>query len=221
MAEAIYLFTGARFSAAILEAMAVVAQKLARVQGYEPPNYRARLAVDTFAAGVSPLATVKGFYCSALLKEAASCGQHLSGYGPYREFKDYPQHEAIRLLAEVARRVYPDEPMREALRRLGWIMFPTLLTTVIGKVVFGALGDNIPAVIRMAPRGFEVSMRQGEIEVLSLGDREAELRVSNCYLFPDSFFVGVFEGTFAHYGKDARVLIRNSSANECEYLTTW
>lgn len=201
--------------------MAKLAAKLAGSEGFERPNFRAGLIVDTYTTGVSPQATVKGFYCTALLKEAASFGQHLNGYGPYREFKDYPQSEAIRLIAEVARRIYPDEPVREAIRRLGWIVFPTLLSTMVGKVVFGALGDNIQAVIRMAPRGFEVSMHDGEVELINVSEHESEVRIKNCFLFPDCFLVGVIEGTFAHYGKDAQVTIRNPTPSSCEFLSRW
>jgi uncharacterized protein (TIGR02265 family) len=195
--------------------------KRADTQGYERPNFRAALIVDTYVTGCSPQATSKGFYASAFLREATSNGQHLEGYGPYRDFKDYPQQENIRLIAECARRLYPDEPLREGIRRIGWSVFPILLSTMIGKVVFGALGDNIPAVVRMTPRGFEVSLNQGRCEVLHVAENEAELCVSDCYLFPDCFFVGVFEGALAHYGRDAQILVRNAKAGSCEYLARW
>ena len=84
--------------------MAQVSARSIQAQGYERPNFRAALIVDMYSAGVSPQATVKGFYFTALLKEAASYGQHLNGYGPYREFKDYPQQEAIRRQQEAAAR---------------------------------------------------------------------------------------------------------------------
>ncbi len=191
------------------------------VGDYHAPNHRAVLVVKAYHAACSPKATVKGFYPSAFLREARSNGHHFEGYGPYRDFKDYPQQEAISLIAECARRLYPDEPLREGIRRIGWSVFSILLSTMIGKVVFGALGDNIQAVVRMAPRGFEVSLTQGRCEVLRLAENEAELRVSDCHLFPDCFLVGVFEGTLAHYGKDAQVTVRDATQSHCDYLVRW
>lgn len=190
-------------------------------EGYYPPNHRAALVVDSYVTACPPQTTVKGFYFSAFLREAASNGQHLEGYGPYRDFKDYPQTEGLRLVAECGRRLYPDEPLREAIRRLGWSVFPTLLSTVVGKVVFGSLGDNVPAVMRMVPRGFEVSLQGGRCEVVRVTEHEAELSVEECHLFPDCFVVGMFEGTLAHYGKDSQVEVRNVRRGHCEYFVRW
>ncbi len=190
-------------------------------EAYYRPNHRAALLVDGYATACPADATGKGFYFSSFLREAASNGQHLDGYGPYREFKDYPLKEGIRLVAECARRLYPDEPIREAIRRIGWTVFPTLLSTMIGKVVFGALGDNIPAVMGMSPRGFEVSMSRGRSEIIRVSAHDAEVRISDSYLYPDCFFVGVFEGTLAHYGKEAQVEVRNVGKGTCEYHVRW
>ncbi len=201
--------------------MAKTALRQADGESYQLPNYRAALVVDSFYTAVPAAAMVKGFYSTAVLREASLSGQHIQGYGPYREFKDYPQAEAIRLLAECARRMYPDEPIREALRRMGWTVFPTFLSTMVGKVVFGALGDNLPAVMRMAPRGFEVSLSHGRCEVLSVTEHEAELRISDFYFFPDCYLVGVIEGTLAHYGRDAQVQIRPRDNSECDYYVRW
>ena len=201
--------------------MAQYAAKLATGQNYAPPNHRAALILDTYHGACSAKATAKGFYLSAFLRETASNGQHLEGYGPYRDFKDYPQQEAIRLIAECARRLYPDAMLREGIRRIGWSVFPTLLSTMIGKVVFGALGDSIPAVARNASRGFSVSLNGGTCEALRVSANEAELRVEDCFLFPDCFLVGVFEGAVAHYGKDAQVEVANVGKGRCDYLIRW
>ncbi len=177
--------------------------------------------MDSYHAACPADATGKGFYFAAFVREAVSNGHHLEGFGPYREFKDYPLKEAIRLVAECARRVYPDEPLREGIRRIGWSVFPTLLSTVLGKVLFGALGQNIPAVISMSPRGFEVSLNRGRSEILRVTDRDAEVHVSDFYLFPDCFLAGVFEGMFAHYGKEAQVEVRKVGKGTCGFHVRW
>jgi len=150
--------------------------------------------------------TVKGFYLRALVRELAEQGHHLLDLPTFRDFADYPQTLAQRLILECAQRLYPSERRNDGLRRVGWIIYPTLLTTMIGRVIFGSLGDDVPAVLRAAGRGFEVSLSEGRYEVLSLERRIALVRVRNFYLFPDSFLVGIFEGLFAHYGlADAKV----------------
>jgi len=93
---------------------------------------------------------------------------------------------------------------------------------MVGRVVFGALGDNVLLVLANVSRGFEISMAgDTACECLLLQPGHVELRVSRCYLFPDCFMLGVFEGGMAHYGADARVSIRMEGPFDCEYLIEW
>lgn len=166
--------------------------------------------------------TVKGFYLRALVRELAEQGHHLLDLPAFRDFGDYPQTLAQRLLLECAQRLYPNERRHDGLRRVGWIIYPTLLSTMIGRVIFGSLGEDIPAVLRVAGRGFEVSLSEGRYEVLTLLSRSASVRVRNFYLFPDSFLVGVFEGLFAHYGKpDAKVKASLLSGTDVDLRMEW
>ncbi len=87
--------------------------------------------------------------------------------------------------------------------------------------MFGALGDDVESVIRTSPRGFEVSLNRGRCEILRLAGGEAEVRITDCYLFPDCFLVGAIEGTCAHYGRDALVEIRAATASSCEFFARW
>ena len=143
--------------------------------------------------------TVKGFYLTALTRELASQGHYLDG-PRFREFSDYPLEVAHQLVLECAQRLYPDERRSSALRRVGWIIYPTLLSTMIGRVIFGSLGDDVPAVLRAAGRGFEVSISEGRYEAVRITSQAAEVRVRNFHLFPDTFLVGIFEGLLARYG---------------------
>lgn len=166
--------------------------------------------------------TAKGFYFRALLRELASQGHHLSPASNYRDFTDYPMDEARALLLECAQRMYPHEPRNEGLRRLGWIIFPTFLSTMVGRVIFGALGNDVHAVLRSASRGFEVSISEGRYEVIELADRGAHVRVRDFRLFPDSFLVGVFEGALAHYGyADAKVTPKPLNPGDFDYHLAW
>jgi uncharacterized protein (TIGR02265 family) len=166
-------------------------------------------------------ATAKGFYFRAFLRELAHFGHHLEGFGPYRDFSDYPLREGMLLLRECAQRMYASEPPREGLRRLGWVVFPTLLSTVVGRVVFGALGNDMQAMSRNAHRGFEVSLSVGRCEAVRVAERESELHVTDFHLFPDSFLVGVLEGSAAHYGHEAQVRVRQVGEHDYDYFCSW
>jgi len=189
--------------------------------GFQKPVFSAPVDVERSVRALTPAATAKGLYFRALLQEAQSFGHFLEGYGPYRDFKDYPVAEACRLLEEVGQRLYPDETLRQALRRLGWVIFPTLLSTMAGRVVFGALGNDMTAVVANAYRGFEVSIADGQCEVLRAEQGQGHLRVSGFHLFPDCFLVGVFEGAFAYYDIEVEIYLRSAGPFDCEYITFW
>jgi uncharacterized protein (TIGR02265 family) len=174
------------------------------------------------APSVPQEVTVKGFYLSALLRELASHGHHLTARSTFRDFADYPLTTARELLDETAQRLYPHERKQEALRRIGWIIYPTLLSTMVGRVVFGSLGNDLPAVFRIAARGFEISLTRGSYEPVTITARSAHVRVRDFPLYPDSFLVGVFEGMLAHYGfAEGRVDLRVLSAVNVDLYCRW
>jgi uncharacterized protein (TIGR02265 family) len=192
------------------------------------PSTRPRsagVAVPTRTLATEPLAsstTVKGFYLRALLKELANHGHHIGSAGSYREFGDYPLTAAYELLLDCQQRMYPHERRSEGLRRLGWIIYPALLSTMVGRVIFGSLGNDLFALLRVAGRGFEVSISQVRYEPIELGERCAKVHVYDFPLFADCFLVGVFEGAFAHYGyDDAKVSARMLSSQDVELSLSW
>ena len=48
---------------------------------------------------------------------------------------------------------------------------------MVGRVIFGSLGDDVPAVLRAGERGFQVSISRGRYEPVYIRDREANVRV--------------------------------------------
>ncbi|MDB4977754.1 MAG: hypothetical protein JWN48_6095 [Myxococcaceae bacterium] len=179
-------------------------------------------AAGTPAIAAGPAVTVKGFYLRALLKELADNGQHLTDVPSFREFGDYPLSVARELLYECAQRLYPHERRAEGLRRLGWIIYPTLLSTMVGRVVFASLGDDLRTVLRIASRGFEISITAGKYEAVRIGARDADVTVREFPLHPESFLLGVFEGVLAHYGlADGVVRVRPLSATDVDFHLSW
>jgi len=193
-----------------------------RDAGYFAPNFRAPLSVNVVRSSIAAGATAKGFYFNALLRELSEQGHHLEEFGPYRDFSDYPITAALDLSLATVQRLYPTEHVREGIRRVAWSMFPTLLGTMVGRVVFGALGNDIMAVMRHANRGFEISLNMGRLEPKLIEPGLFELSVTNFQLLPDCFLVGVFEGSFAHYGHESEVLIRpGANPKDMDYLVRW
>jgi uncharacterized protein (TIGR02265 family) len=193
---------------------------IAAVTMSDSPFARAAEALNKPPTTVQAV-TVKGFYLSAVVNELANQGHHLGGHKNYRDFVDYPIAAAHELLDACAERLYPHERRPEAMRRVGWIIYPTLLSTVVGAVTFGSLGNDLPAVLRVAARGFDISISRGRYEAVHIGNRDAHVRVREFPLYPESFLRGIFEGVFAHYGLDGRVEVRALSPSDVDLHLAW
>ncbi|HEY6879138.1 MAG TPA: DUF2378 family protein [Polyangiales bacterium] len=186
-----------------------------------PPSPNGAAGRASKSPGAVPPATVKGFYMSALVRELASHGHHLTTPS-YRDFADYPVEQAIELIEETAQRLYPHERKGEAIRRVGWIIYPTLLNTIVGRVIFGSLGSDLPAIFRIAARGFEVSITRGTYEPVHIGQRDAHVRVRDFPLFPENYLAGIFEGVLARYGfSEGKVEVRARTPSDVDFYINW
>ena len=172
------------------------------------PSYGGPLDSAMYVSSVPPHAMVKGMFINSVLEHAREHGVSVPGRGPYRSFKDYPLREALEIQLEVVERLYADRPVREGLRDLGRLAYPTLAHSMIGRVVFGPLGDNLPALFKIAAKGYALSQTVGRAEVLEVHHDSAVVRLTEMYDFPDCYQVGVFEGVLRHHKHRGDVKIR-------------
>jgi uncharacterized protein (TIGR02265 family) len=185
------------------------------------PDWDAPLNVDASLRAVPDGATVKGMFLQRLLDDAAAKGVAPAGRGPYRAFKDYPLRELLEIEVELAPRLFPAVALREGLRRLGWTAYPTLVSSLIGRIIFGVLGDDLPAIFRTAMKGYKVSISVGSASVIEVGSNHAVIRLQEMYNFADSYQVGVFEGVFRHYDRSGKVKCHRTGEFDLDILAMW
>ena len=178
------------------------------------------LDIDAHVALVPPGATVKGMQFQALLDECARRGKPIAGRR-YLGFRDYPGTELVELLVLTAERVWPDVPLREGLRRVGRIAYPTLRESLLGSVVFKAIGNDIPRLWSLIEKGYALSASSGRARVLEHRDLEVIVRLEDMYSFVDAWHVGILEGGVLTYGSEPDVKIRKLSATAADFRVRW
>jgi uncharacterized protein (TIGR02265 family) len=188
--------------------------------GFVKPDLAAPIDVAAQKRLVQPGATVKGMQLAAIVAEAKRRGVTLEGRR-YVAFRDYPGEELLELLALAAARVWPDAPPREALRRIGRVAYPTLKASLVGRVVFGALGRDIEAVWRLVSKGYELSNNTGRATLLELTRSEAFVRLEGMYSWVDAWHVGILEGAVEIYGLDPQVLVDVKSPTSADFWVRW
>jgi uncharacterized protein (TIGR02265 family) len=184
------------------------------------PDWNAPLDVEQRIGLVPKWVTIKGMFFQSLIKLTQQHKKPLLAE-PYVAFKDYTAPEYMRLSVKVAQIIYPNLPLREALRRLGQNVYPTLLQSMIGRVVFGALGGDIYAIMKLVPKGYSISSKVGKVQVREVSDDHALIAFEDFYGFYDCYHIGVIEGAIMACGKKPQVQLRTLEPGKIEMLCRW
>jgi uncharacterized protein (TIGR02265 family) len=189
-------------------------------KGFGPPDDETPLTDDP--TSIPAGATVKGFFFQRAIEELDKRGKTYDGPRRYTVFKDYPLGDYRELLLTAATQLYPSMKPRGALRRLGRLAYPTLAQTMIGRVIFGVLGNDLSSVMKAAAKGYKVSIHPGSATVIDVGDRHAHVRLEEIHVFVDCYQVGVFEGAIEACGRRGEVAVGPArDASSIELFCAW
>lgn len=187
----------------------------------EPP-WHAPLDSDESLAALPEDAQMKGMFLAAIVARATEAGVVLSSARPrYTAFQWYPLREHCALLTELSRAVWPNEPLRQGLRRIGRGAAPALVGSTLGKVMVGSAIGPAQVVSEMA-KAYMLLARPGTIAVVEDSPGRMEISLRDVCFFLDSHHVGVYEGAlrFAR-AVDPKVQIRMRGPHDLDLLCEW
>lgn len=187
---------------------------------FEPIDWRAPIDLDAGRAAIPPGALSKGFLLAGVVKGCERRGKKLDVGKSYIAFKDYPTTEYADVCERAARLLWPDESMREGLRRVGHMAYPDLADTLLGRVVFGVLGKDIKAITRIVDKAYSISGNRGRATVTSLGDTWSTIKLEDV-VHVDALQVGAFEGALMACDLDGDVKIKRLGPGAAELHTSW
>ncbi|MBX3270803.1 MAG: DUF2378 family protein [Sandaracinaceae bacterium] len=187
----------------------------------EPP-WGAPLDAEAVIAGLPPESSMRGMFLSAVVGRAARDGLTLpSARERYLPFEPYPLHEHCRLLVELARAAWPQDTLRQGLRRIGRGAAQAFRSSTFGGVTVGA-ADNVGDVLAEMAKTFAVLAKPGRIEVVERGGGYAVLELTDIHFFLDSHHVGVYESALRLAGaRDAHIRVRLETTSRGHFLCTW
>ncbi|HMA94368.1 MAG TPA: DUF2378 family protein, partial [Polyangiaceae bacterium] len=139
----------------------------------------------------------------------------------YVPFRDYPLIEQVRLIPEIAGVLYPDLSLREGILRLGRTVCPSFSASLLGKVLFSAVGNDVTMLIRAGSKSYTLSSNVGRFEVLELRDNFARVSLRDMFNFVDCYQVGILEGALMMLGKQPQIQIRLDSLTSLEAELNW
>lgn len=183
--------------------------------------------IEERIALTDPSHTVKGMFFDDLVKALgadfeASKAELLAPPkgGRYLPFSSYPLRDHGMLTYIAARKVHPDLPAREAMRRLHRGNLHSLGRTTVGKVLIAMTGD-VKSGFARTEEAFRVGRVAGEVHVLPIEDRAVEVRFVKASAWVDCSELGTIEGMGTFYGKTFRTEVTLDSPVDATFVFRW
>jgi len=186
---------------------------------FREPDHRAPLDVAGLIAEVPAQNTTKGMFFDPLARAARKYG--VGAEARYVAFRDYPLRDFMRLIADYASARFPGLPTREALRRVGWEAFPTLMSSVAGRVIFAFAGREVRSALRLAPDAYKHSLSHCSVRSRLNGVGQAVLEYRGVWNFADCYQVGVIEGGCRAFGAEPSVRVCARGLADVDMLIRW
>jgi uncharacterized protein (TIGR02265 family) len=143
-------------------------------------------------------AVAKGMFFDSLQRAMEQRGAAPLSGARYVSFKDYPLKDLMRLILDGSQVLYPESKTDEALRRLGQLVFPTLMGSMVGKVMFAVAGRSFAAALPLTEKAYNISVT-GDVKLRQLGPGAAILELRGVWNFPDTYQRGVLEGAMESF----------------------
>ncbi len=186
------------------------------------------LDVDAHVKAIRPGATCKGVLFAGIVERARRVRPD---FDPTREagiparrylpFLNYPYEELLRLIPHAARAMRPTAPPAEAVRRLGQGVFADFRSTHAGRVLLGALVDDLGDVLMSAPRVYSMTISVGHFESERVGPRHVRVRFEDYPGYLETYDVGVLEGAAIFFDVSGRVHATRSGPNSGTLDAEW
>lgn len=164
---------------------------------------------------------MSGLFLSAVVATAKAGGVTLPSARPsYTAFRPYLLREHCTLMVEAARGLWPDEPLRQALRKFGRGAPRALVQSMLGRVVLGSVEGPLE-ILRAMAKSYPLHTKPGALEVIQLGPGRVVVRMTEIQHFLDSHHVGVFEGVMRYAEVEGTVRIHSYSRVDADLLCEW
>lgn len=188
---------------------------------FREPPWDAPLDPEREIESIPPSAQIRGMFILPVLQEAKRAGKPIGNRRDrYVPFQFYPLRQHARLLLEASAQVFPQVPLRQALRKLGRGAPAAFTASTLGRVVLHQ-DRGVVDVVRALAAAYELCLSPARAIVEERGERSLEVSLEEVHYFLDSHHVGTFEGAVKFAGKRGRVRIQRVSAASAVLRVEW
>jgi hypothetical protein len=172
---------------------------------------------EAFVRGIPENALDKGFFSNQFIEvieqnNPTALPQYLKLYPEkFPAFRDVSLKISTRRFFETACLAFPELPPAEAMRRVARQIYPQILGTMLGKVIFAMLGKDIVSILRNGPRAFELFEKNGTRATFSLlSHNHCRYDFEPSYNLIEATQVGIFEGAALYCGFATEITVQRT-----------
>lgn len=165
-------------------------------------------------------ALIRGMFILPVLQEAKRAGASLAKRDRYVPFQFYALREHAQLMVDAAAVVFPQLPLRQALRRFGRGAPQAFVSSTLGRVVLQS-AQGVEEVVTALAKGYELNMKPGRVHVDQPRPRVLDVTLEQIYFFIDSHHVGAFEGALHFAGSRGTVRVHRIDATTTVLRIEW
>lgn len=187
---------------------------------FRDPDWTGPLDLEQRLETLSADAMTYGFAFRGAVEDLVAKNGSDGGYPDHGAFARYPIRDFIRFVADIAPKLHPDVPIREALRQMGRRQLPRIRENSAGRMILAVAGNRLESAFKVVGRLYQL-MSAAEATLVESGPGFALVRVRNIWTFPYAYQLAVYEGALEMYGHRGSVRYREHSICDYDYLVEW
>ncbi len=187
---------------------------------FHEPDWDGPLDLEERLEQLSADAMTYGFAFRGAVEDLVSATGSDGGYPDYGPFARYPIRDFIRFVPDIAPKLHPGVPPREALRRMGRRQLPRIRDNTAGRMILAVAGNRLASAFKVVGRLYQL-MSAAEATLVESGPHFALVQVRNIWTFPYAYQLAVYEGALEMYGHRGTVRYRQHSICDYDYLVEW
>jgi uncharacterized protein (TIGR02265 family) len=169
-------------------------------------------------AAVPAEACTRGVFFNHIANELARAGHKEK---TRTIFRHYPLVELMELEVKAATLLYPKQPIREGLRRLGRGLYGSLISTTPGKVIVSIAGLDFRTLLTLGSKAYSMSLTHGSCELHEVKEDCVRYVLKDVHNFPDCTQVGIIEGAMEAYQIEGSITVTAKSWTSADLLVSW
>jgi uncharacterized protein (TIGR02265 family) len=171
---------------------------------------------------IPPDGWVRGVFPDALAKQLRSSGADPGPYGNFHVLAKYSLVEYTHVIVHAARALYPELPLRQAVRQAGRCIYPAFFASMVGKAIFAVAGRSYRRAVEVAPKAYhEVGISPGSARVLRLREGYAYVELRSVWGLCEAYQLGIWEGALEAFGARGTVRAKVHSPCDVDLEVVW